>query len=280
MLTPIFEAILHDLLYELTLDVYKTKQPIAYLLGGQPGAGKSVLTQKIKHRLKEDYIVINRDNFRSLTPGFDPTTCKDSNDYLNQTDLFSAKLTEELITRLSDLGYNLIIEGTLRQVATPIKTASKLKQKGYLVYLEVIATNQYRSYFSTLKRYIQQQKQQLIARKTPKEIHDEACVSIPANLSLLQQTGLMDRIRMINRNLEVLYDSTTSKQDVDIETCMQKQLEGMDEKDLASLLCECQQLQYATSDLDVQKQLNSFMLCLENLEYQQEVDLEQEAFTR
>ena len=58
---------------------------------------------------------------------------------MNHTQKFSPQVTERLIDKLSREKYNLIIEGTLRTSAVPLKTAELLKSRGYQVELAVLA---------------------------------------------------------------------------------------------------------------------------------------------
>lgn len=44
---------------------------------------------------------------------------------------YSNRMTEAIISRLSDQGYNLVIEGTGRTTDVPIQTATMLQAKGY-----------------------------------------------------------------------------------------------------------------------------------------------------
>ena len=66
---------------------------------------------------------------------------------------FAGKMVEHLVDELSQLGYYLLIEGTLRTTEVPRKTAQLLKSKGYQASLASIATNPELSYLSTLVRY-------------------------------------------------------------------------------------------------------------------------------
>ncbi|HET2551749.1 TPA: zeta toxin family protein, partial [Streptococcus pneumoniae] len=63
------------------------------------------------------------------------------------------KMVEYLVTELSHFEYNLLIEGTLRTIDVPKKTAQLLKNKGYKVQLALIAAKPKLSYLSTLIRY-------------------------------------------------------------------------------------------------------------------------------
>lgn len=46
-------------------NIISQSSPISILLGGQPGAGKSLATMQIKERLNNNVLVINGDEFRS-----------------------------------------------------------------------------------------------------------------------------------------------------------------------------------------------------------------------
>ena len=106
---------------------------------------------------------------------------------------------------MSTLGYNLLIEGTLRTVDVPKKTAQLLKNKGYEVQLALIATKPKLSYLSTLIRY-----EELYAinpnqaRATPKEHHDFIVNHLVDNTRQLEELAIFERIQFINE-IEVVY---------------------------------------------------------------------------
>ena len=58
-------------------------------------------------------------------------------------------MTEALISRLSDQGYNLVIEGTGRTTDVPIQTATMLQSKGYETKMYVTAVPKIESYLGT-----------------------------------------------------------------------------------------------------------------------------------
>ena len=61
-------------------------------------------------------------------------------------------MTEALISRLSDQGYNLVIEGTGRTTDVPIQTATMLQSKGYETKMYVTAVPKIESYLGTIER--------------------------------------------------------------------------------------------------------------------------------
>lgn len=192
----------------LTRGKQKSQQPLAILLGGQSGAGKTTIHRIKQNEFKGNIIVIDGDSFRSQHPHYlelQATYGKDSVDYTKQ---FAGKMVETLVEKLSDLGFHLLIEGTLRTVEVPKQTALLLKSKGYQVSLALIATKPELSYLSTLIRY-----EELYAvnpdqaRATPKEHHDGIVNHLVENLQQLEEEAIFERIQIYKRDRSYVYDS-------------------------------------------------------------------------
>ena len=121
-------------------------------------------------------------------------------------------MVESLVTELSHLGYNLLIEGTLRTIDVPKKTAQLLKNKGYEVQLALIATKPRLSYLSTLIRY-----EELYAinpnqaRATPKEHHDFIVNHLVDNTRQLEELAIFERIQIYQRDRSCVHDSREDK---------------------------------------------------------------------
>ena len=117
-------------------------------------------------------------------------------------------MVEAIIDRLSSLQYNLIIEGTLRSAAVPIKTATLLKSKGYTVDFCLIATKPELSYLTTQLRYLEMLVvDPLQARATPKDHHDGIVKSLVSNINELEQSGLFESVQVYKRDLVQVYNS-------------------------------------------------------------------------
>ena len=114
-------------------------QPYAYLLGGQSGAGKSTLHKVLDGHFDGNVIVINGDEYRKSHPHFNEIQQQYGIDVPAHTAKWSGAMTEALIDGLSKQHYNLIIEGTLRTSAVPLRTAELLRSRGYNVSLAVMA---------------------------------------------------------------------------------------------------------------------------------------------
>ena len=117
--------------------------PVAHsrtvLLGGQSGAGKTTLHKVFIERFGKNAVIINGDSYRSLHPLYREFDRKYGPESVNHTAAWAGRMTEAVIDALSDMGYNLIIEGTLRTAEVPTKTATLLRERGYAVSLALMA---------------------------------------------------------------------------------------------------------------------------------------------
>lgn len=158
--------------YKEILKYYKSlskpsDNPKVFLLGGQPGAGKTGLENMInKH---SEYISISGDDFREYHPLFEELNEKYGKDSSKHTQQWAGEMTEKIIKELKDNKYNLIIEGTLERYETMLKRGKT-------------------------------------PRMTPKEHHDLVVNNIPYNLDVLYKSGKFDNIRLFNRDNNCLYN--------------------------------------------------------------------------
>ena len=183
----------------------KIDLPKAIILGGQPGAGKSSLITQLEVRQGEKAVVISGNDFRKEHPHFDKLYAQYGDDYVNHTQKFSSQVTERLIDELSGEKYNLIIEGTLRTSAVPLKTAELLKSRGYQVELAVLAVPPILSYVGTIERYEKMKEIGTTPRMTTKLQHDNTVNSIVNSIRDVYATSVFDDILLYNRKSECLY---------------------------------------------------------------------------
>ena len=199
-------------LRSLTRGKKSSKQPIAILLGGQSGAGKTTIHRIKQKEFQGNIVIIDGDSFRSQHPHYLELQQEYGKDSVEYTKDFAGKMVESLVTELSHLGYNLLIEGTLRTIDVPKETAQLLKSKGYEVQLALIATKPKLSYLSTLIRY-----EELYAinpnqaRATPKEHHDGIVENLVDNLKELESDKFFDQIQIYQRDRTCIYDSETDE---------------------------------------------------------------------
>lgn len=200
------------LLFELTLKpgLSTHKNPKAYLLGGQPGSGKSAISVIYDTKHQGDLIIINVDDYRSLHPNFKEINSMYGPEAAFHTNEFAKRLKYEVIEELSNRKYNLLIEGTLRTTTGPLKLNKLLKTKGYTTELSVIATKPEISYLGVKLRYEGMLALGKEPRDTPKAFHDSIVENICDNLKEIYETKEMNTITIYNRDKLCLYDFNTT----------------------------------------------------------------------
>ena len=110
------------------------EKPKAYILGGQAGAGKTNLQNKI---IKENAnaVVINGDVFRARHPHYNMIYDYYKVKAAEHTQSFANAVANVLIEKLSNEHYDIVVEGTCRRADVPLKSCKDFKEKGYDVEL-------------------------------------------------------------------------------------------------------------------------------------------------
>ena len=198
-----------ELVFQKILKMYmssysSSKNPKVFLLGGQPGAGKSGLENMLN--LKDEYISISGDDYREYHPRFREINLEYGKEASKYTQQWAGQITEKLIEKLAKAKYNLIIEGTLRTTQLPLKEADRFKKLGYEVELHVLAVKPEKSYLGTLLRYEEMIKWGKIPRMTPKEHHDLVVKNIGDNLEIIYNSKAFDNIKLFDRENNLLYN--------------------------------------------------------------------------
>ena len=183
-----------------------TEAPVAYVLGGQSGAGKTGLQKIMKAQCNGNLIVINGDEFRELHPDYKALQEKYGKDSVDFTNEFSGKITEALVSRLRVEKYNVLVEGTLRTAEVPLSTCKGFKENGYNVTLALVAVKPQISYLSTILRYEKQLAAGKLPRATAKDKHDYIVDQIPSNLREIYSSKQFDNIVIYSREGVCLYD--------------------------------------------------------------------------
>ncbi len=198
-----FGYVVNELVKPLMLT--PVEKPVAILLGGQSGAGKTYLHTIFRERLAKNVIVINGDEYRRMHPHYNELQETYGKDAVSHTAAWAGAMVEHLINALSKSSYNLIIEGTLRTVEVPAKTAVLLRSRGYSVWLAMIAVKPEISLLSCQIRYEQMRLAGTTPRATDPAYHDRIVHDIVENLATLEESGTFDEIYIYDRMERCLY---------------------------------------------------------------------------
>lgn len=185
--------------------------PNAILLAGQPGAGKTVLSDMFALQYDDDIAFVNGDDYRRQHPHYRELYQAYGSDFVSMISPFSNEVANRLIDAYSDMRFNLIIEGTGRTVEVPKSTAEKLTAKGYAVEMAVIAARPVVSLISTLLRFYDMNKGGTIPRSTAVEAHDNVVKALPANLDTLVNVPEIQRLMIWDREQNCVYDSSSDE---------------------------------------------------------------------
>jgi predicted ABC-type ATPase len=166
-------------------------------LGGQPGCGKSYLSEISCRELKESAIRIDIDVLRQYHPEFRSA----SKDQLYEIDkAFSYKIGELLIRDAIKEGKNILFDGTLggKNIDFLANQFKRFQDAGYKNKINVIAVNDVYSKIGFSYRYHVQLNAGAKARHVDLSYHDEIYQNIPNNLERL--APLSDSISIFKRN--------------------------------------------------------------------------------
>lgn len=183
------------------------ENPMAYVLGGQPGAGKSNLTKFLQNeKLHNNAVVINGDDFRRFHPESSTLYKQYGIDASLFTGEFASYITEKAINRASNEQYHLIIEGTFRTSETPLRTLNDLQNKGYRTSVAIMTIPAEISWASVNERYEKQLAVNEEGRMTPRSHHDLVVDKLADNANTVFQEGNLEEFLVFNRD-QKLFDS-------------------------------------------------------------------------
>lgn len=192
----------------LLLSAYQPSQCTtrqAFLLGGQSGAGKTTLHDILRSKVPGNPISIIGDDYRKAHPRFQELQALYGDEAVDYTAPWAGRMTEALIEALSSIGYNLIIEGTLRTAEVPQKTATLLRDRGYSVSLALMAVKPEISLISCQLRYEQMRVAGTTPRATDPAHHNKIVQQIVSNLAVLEPCGLFDSVYLYTRSQSCIY---------------------------------------------------------------------------
>ena len=190
-------------------------EPLSFLLGGQSGAGKTILHKIFRERLATNAIVINGDEYRRTHPHYEELQAVYGRDAISHTRAWAGAMVEHLVDALSRASYNLIVEGTLRTAEVPLRTAALLRSRGYSVSLALLAVKPEISLVSCQIRFEQMRLLGTVPRSTDPAYHNGIVHDIVDNLAVLEQSSLFDEIYIYDRMERCIFPSGIGQEEPD-----------------------------------------------------------------
>ena len=207
--TKIIDSIWKDI-HDEQFNLSSQTNPKAYIMGGQPGAGKSTSTRALTQKFDKNIVLIDLDAYRNRHPNYKALYEKYGKKSSEYTHEFASEIKEEIQKRAIDAKYNIIIDGTLKNVNKAEKQIDDLKNKGYSVDVLIHTCPKEVSWQSVNARYENALKQGRIPRYVPKHVHDQVVEVLPTNADKLCQSKQIESLTVHNRQ-EKIYDSKIDK---------------------------------------------------------------------
>ncbi|MDR1850377.1 MAG: zeta toxin family protein, partial [Zoogloeaceae bacterium] len=175
--------------------------PTMILVAGQPGAGKTAAANnaKLELRQKGGFIHVDADKVRLEIPGGHTVPS-------SETQADCQKLVMHLRNFAIVGGRNILEEGTFRGERVFSETAEKMHEKGYNVEVIGVAAHMEQSRFNVQSRREKQREAGEPPRDVPEKYQEDAYRGYTANM--VNDTGTLDRVRVVNRAGQMLFDST------------------------------------------------------------------------
>ncbi len=183
------------------------ERPTAYIVAGQPGAGKTIMSSLIIEKHDGDIIQSMVDNFRGFHP-HDRELMRKYGSYCAYFTIPQAKCLSELtLARAAEGRYHILQEGSLEHVEETLAMIRRLKEAGYRIIVLLRACPGKVSWKAIHQLFLQQRlKAPGLSRIITKKYHDAACRSFLSATNELIAQNLMDRL-IIKSPRGLLYDS-------------------------------------------------------------------------
>ena len=202
-----------------------SNNPRAIYIGGQPGAGKSVISMGIK-KADSSFVEIAMDNYRTYHPKYDEIeecvkkhwsnrklseSDTPGNDIAHFTHVFAGEVVDEVIKKATDQKYNVAIEWNLREPYQPLQSMKELKEKGYSINTWVLAVSKDISAAAYKMRADIMNDYGHIMRRVSKKFHDRCITDIPDSVDFLKKHGLdegiINNLLVIDRDGNILWNN-------------------------------------------------------------------------
>lgn len=195
----------HEQYYQTIKRIYTggntpVRNPIAVIIGGQTGAGKSgIIGYSTKMFQDDNVVIINSDEIKPFHPQSEEIARLYPNLYTKITDQESNTWTSQLFEELRREKYNIIFEGTMKNNRIADESITELEDLGYTVIVRGIAVCDLESRMSILERYEGQVTTKGWGRLVIKEHHNQTYEGMPNTIDYIEQNGRYDILEIFAR---------------------------------------------------------------------------------
>lgn len=167
-------------------------EPIAVIVGGQPGCGKGGVIAYTKNQVESNgkcIILITTDEYKPYHPNAIEIARKYPTEYVEIVEQDAGPWTGSIMKKAIDDKHNFIFEGTLKNDRI-LDRIQELKQNGFNVTVRVLAVPRLESLLTVHERYEKQMEVLTYGRLISIEHHNKAYDGIPAVVDKIEKSGL------------------------------------------------------------------------------------------
>ena len=194
------EASIQQIILKLKETATPSDSPIAVIVGGQCGAGKSGVIGDTLDKLGSNCVVIDNDNYRYAHPNYVEINDTHPEIFTECTDQLSFKATPRAIASMIDGRYNMIIHQTLKNDTIIRCAITDLLNAGYTVVVRALAVDKITSVRDELRRGQGEIEAGRIPRWVPPENHDTAYEGLPGTVAKIEEQGKYHLLEVITRS--------------------------------------------------------------------------------
>lgn len=228
----------HNYLYNMikriwTLEKNPVENPIAVIIGGQTGAGKSGIISYSQKMFKDgNVIIINSDEIKPFHPYSEEIAKTYPELYTKVTDQESNTWTSRLFEETRQEHYNIIFEGTMKNNRVADEAIVELQKLGYTVIVRGLAVCDLESRLSIHERYEAQLATKGWGRLVVPEHHNQTYEGMPNTIGYIEDNDRYDILEIFKRgetpdSPELIYSKHN-------ERTIEQTMKSIDNKDFVS----------------------------------------------
>ena len=167
-------------------------EPIAVIVGGQPGCGKGGVIAYTKNQVEAKgkcIILITTDEYKPYHPNAIEIARKYPTEYVEIVEQDAGPWTGSIMKKAIEDKHNFIFEGTLKNDRI-LDRIQELKQNGFNVTVRALAVPRLESLLTVHERYEKQMEVLTYGRLISIEHHNKAYDGIPAVVDKIEKSGL------------------------------------------------------------------------------------------
>ncbi|WP_461033886.1 zeta toxin family protein [Streptomyces mayteni] len=198
----------HLILPAWTSGAVSQEQPVVVFVSGPPGAGKTEAADLVEAALSRRGrpVRVGRDLYKRAHPEYERLLAEDVRTAGVRVRPDTAGWQFGVEERVRDLGLDAVVETALADPDEVRATAAAYRASGHRIEVAAVAAPMARTQLGIVDRFLEE----LAAgggRYVSWENHDTCSRALARTLAMVEAEGLADRVMVVQRGMEVLYDN-------------------------------------------------------------------------